>query len=572
MQKLTSTKKLNFINIFILFFVFLFSSCLAEPSLCQCYIYGDPICEIRNLIIYYTVNNENKYLYKLPPSTKQWAYKYHQDFKSLYSVSPDPNSDRYPDVHRNILCLDRRIDIMGNFWSELYYHTGMNSGPGYSQSEKEEKIAAHMADLQGRIHFCKDFLQTSSIRITNLYIDLFENCIKKNHHCLATYHDYGMLAYLNNNFEKSMELLSMLMDQADATGKLDQLDSEVYHDLGSVCMEVMSYDKAIEYLSESIKQDPNNKSAYFDRALAYFETGDFELAIQDYLISDKKISISVSDAPIPPEFTQALLNGLAHGAHEAAIDFVPSLCNSVYGLSQTLWTTAQHPLQSTECFVSACYNMGECFVDYCKQVDNTTLNGYVSQLKELFKKYDQLSQEEKGKLIGHTIGKYGVDIFAGGATLKMISMHRNIKIANRICNLEAMALSKTDKKAIIRLALKHASERETYLKKITIHWGKQNKHIPGSHNFEIGKGIITLERNELEYIIKKYVGTGQRITGEVGTSVYKERIDFGKVIGKYALESTGQPTQYLSTTKGIITHAKNGEVHLWPSDPGAIIK
>lgn len=564
--------KISYLTIFCLLFTFLSNTCIAEQSLCSCYVSGDSIYTIRQLLNYSINTNESKYLYKLPPNIKEWAIKYRQDFKYLDSISPDLNSNRYTDIYQSLLLLDRRIDIMANFSSELNYNEWMNGGSVYSQAEKEEKIAAHRAHLQERISFCKNLLQENSNKITNLYIDLFENCLKKNHGCLATYHDYGMLAHLNNNFEKSLDLLSGLMDKAEASGQLDHLDSEVYHNLGSVCMEALSYDKAIEYLSESIRQDPNNKAAYFDRALAYFETGDFKSAIQDYLASDKKVNISASDAPVSLEFTEALLSGLAHGAKEAAVDFVPSLCNSLHGLSKTLWATAQHPIESTKSFVSACHNMGECFVDYCKHVDQSTLDGYVRELKKLYDNYDQLSPGEKGKLIGHTIGKYGVDIFAGGATIKMISMHRNLKTANRICNLDAMTLSKRDKKVIIRAAAMHASEREAYLKSVTIQWGKQNKHIPGSHNFEIGKGIITLERAELESLVKEYVGTGQRLAGELGNGFYRERVEFGKVIGEYALDIEGQPTQYLQTTKGIISHAKNGTVHVWPSDPRAIIK
>jgi hypothetical protein len=69
-----------------------------------------------------------------------------------------------------------------------------------------------------------------------------------------------MLAYQSNNFDKSLELFSTLMDEAQATVQLDKLDAKLYHNLGSVCIEVMAYDKAIDYLTESIRQDPTNKT------------------------------------------------------------------------------------------------------------------------------------------------------------------------------------------------------------------------------------------------------------------------------------------------------------------------
>ncbi len=44
------------------------------------------------------------------------------------------------------------------------------------------------------------------------------------------------------------------------------------------------------------------------------------------------------------EFSIALLGSVCQGAAEAAIDFVPSLCSSAYGLGETLW--AANPFKS----------------------------------------------------------------------------------------------------------------------------------------------------------------------------------------------------------------------------------
>ncbi len=82
---------------------------------------------------------------------------------------------------------------------------------------------------------------------------------------------YGLLAYLNNNLDKSLELLSKMIKQADERGEIETLDAAVYHNLGSVCIEAMVYDQAIEFLFRSDQRDPSNKEAHFDRAVAYFE-------------------------------------------------------------------------------------------------------------------------------------------------------------------------------------------------------------------------------------------------------------------------------------------------------------
>ncbi len=103
--------------------------------------------------------------------------------------------------------------------------------------------------------------------------------------------------------------------------------------------------------------------------------------------------------------------------------------------------------------------MAECIVDYCKNVNQQTLNGYVSQIKILYNKFDKLTESEKGELIGYTVGKYGVDLFAGSAVIKSVSTYRKLRTANRVCNLESMAVLNANKKAVVASSLKHASER-----------------------------------------------------------------------------------------------------------------
>lgn len=391
-----------------------------------------------------------------------------------------------------------------------------------------------------------------------------------------------MLAYLNNNFDKSFELLSALIDEAQKTNQLDLLGAKIYHKLGSVCVEVMAYDKAIKYLSDAIQLDPSNKETYFNRATAYFETGQFDQAIEDYLMSDKGKYISTKRSA-PKEFAKALIKSARQGVSEAYEDFYPSLCNSINGIGTTIW--AAHPLnpkklENANHFANACYEVYECAAEYCKNVDWNTVDDYIVEIKTLYERFDQLSAKERGELFGHAIGKYGVDAVActltgaavvkgSGYAVKGASAIRNLRKANRACILEEMAASKTNKKIISSSALKHAAERDNYFKNVRIHWDKQNKHIPGKHNFEVGRGTILIESNELELLIKQHAGKGQKVTGSLGEVGYKERVDFGKIIGEYAQEIKGEPTKYLKTSKGIITYAKDGSAHVYPTNPNA---
>lgn len=96
----------------------------------------------------------------------------------------------------------------------------------------------------------------------------------------------------------------------------------------------------------------------------------------------------------------------------------------------------------------------------------------------------------------------------------------------------------------------------TYDTGIKIH--KQNEHIPGTKEFKKGKSEIHLSLTELQNLIDSKAGTGTFISGST-----KERVDFGKVIGKWIDGPTGKSYK---TTKGFIIYSKTG-THVVPIQP-----
>ena len=91
----------------------------------------------------------------------------------------------------------------------------------------------------------------------------------------------------------------------------------------------------------------------------------------------------------------------------------------------------------------------------------------------------------------------------------------------------------------------------------TINEDKQGKHIVGHKNYIPGRSILTISISEAQELIDKYSGTGT-VIGD-----HKERIDFGRVIGKYVDKDTGKESE---TTIGII-HYSNTGVHIVPAKP-----
>ncbi len=53
----------------------------------------------------------------------------------------------------------------------------------------------------------------------------------------------------------------------------------------------------------------------------------------------------------------------------------------------------------------------------------------------------------------------------------------------------------------------------------------------------------------------------QKIQGNFGEIDLRERVDFGEIIGKYALRDPINPIKYFPTSKGIIHYDKNNNAH-----------
>lgn len=406
-------------------------------------------------------------------------------------------------------------------------------------------------------------------KISNSFLTLYNNCII-NHHNYQSVFERGKIHFDRGNIELCINDIEDLINSKIASELIKDIKpSDLLLTKGQAFLEMGDYENAIKALTDVIEKDPNNKEAHFHRAAAFFEVGDFNKSLKDYLKSDKGKTSFNSTAEASQDFSQELIKGVCQGSLESAAEFVPSMCNSVYGIGETLWSFSQTPVESTKNFANACLEIGECISDYYKEHDLDNIVEDCSQeIKSLYEKYDQLNDKEKGKIIGYTIGKYGVDIFAGGALFKGIAAYRHLRNANIKYNLEVMATSSVKKEVIISSALKHNAKRETFFKNAKINWDKQNKHIPGKNNYKTGKSTILIETTELEQLVKIKAGKGQKIVGEVGNAGYKERVDFGKVIGEFAQRIDEEQIIYLPTKNGIITYAKDGTVHVIPSHPG----
>lgn len=397
-------------------------------------------------------------------------------------------------------------------------------------------------------------------RLRESFMMRYNYCLREHPHP-KIYYERGMLNMHSGDTEAALEDIQSLMKMAntDQYKNASLLNSEMYHQEGQAYAELGQYDKAIVALTEAINRDPNNKGAYFHRAGAYFEIGQFDTALQDFILSDKKLQNSGSFPTL--EFETALSLGLLRGTAEAALDFVPSMCHSTYGLGRTLWTCATEPVQSYKNFAKCSWEAANAFKTYCQTVDWNTIEGYSQQLYDLYKRYDSLSDQEKGDLIGYTLAKYGTDFFLGVKTVKAVGAYKKLREANQLCNLEA-ALSASTRESITLEATAHAKKRCEFFKNVKIVWDEQNKHVPGKHNYLEGRSIFA--HNDPESLLRKYAGKGVPKRGTLGDPGYIELVDFEESIGIWVCKNNQKPAT--QTTKGKIHYSKKG-AHIVPEHP-----
>lgn len=411
-----------------------------------------------------------------------------------------------------------------------------------------------------KIYNCLEQLQTD-------FSFKYSYCLKRHPHP-KIYYEFGMLEMHRGNYDNAFTAISRFMHLAKQ--KNISVSADMYHQEGRVYNELGMYDQAIRALTTSIELDPTNRGAYFNRAQAYFETGNFDNAIKDYIASHN----NESQTPLLKaniEIQDAILKGLLEGGKESAHNFFPSLCRTAYGLGISLWAFIEHPLESTTRVVNACYDISCNLSDFFKNViyDPDIL---IEEMDQILGKIDRFSKEEKAYLTGFLVGKYGVDIFAGGATVKCISQYQKLKDANRIANCE-MLTSEKSSKAVRVAALNHAAKREAYFKNVNLHLDQQGKHIEGHKNYlqQIKNGEKTgvlpsiLTHPDPEAVLRKYAGTGT-LCGkfEPGIKGFKEVIECDEIIGKWFNRDT---KLYYSTKRATIHYDKSGGAHIVPSSP-----
>jgi len=387
------------------------------------------------------------------------------------------------------------------------------------------------------------------------FLKIFDYCIE--HHQERNAYYYRGLLYFNYGLmHRSLE---DVIAYINGLSPQDDVASELYHLEGQCQIELGQNHEAIKALSNAIEINPKDYKIYVDRASAYFELGEFDRSLEDYIMSKQKPSCFLD----PGAFGLGVTKGIVLGGATAINEFVPSTLASLQGLGHGLWAFAKDPINISTEFAKAATDCIEYVKDHTSKELLETL---VPEFQEVCQNWEGLNLQQKGELTGYIIGKYGTDIFASVGVVKGFKVYQDLKKANHMLTLEAMAISKRNQTLIKLEAVKRANIRKKILSKanLKIQGDKQGKHIVGHRNYKASINKSIFEHPEPERLVNKFAGKGIKETKITpGTSGYQEVVDFKEFIGYVVDRNNGRHT---TTTWGKIHYAKDG-VHIVPTKP-----
>lgn len=396
--------------------------------------------------------------------------------------------------------------------------------------------------------------------VQSLYAAIFEEC-RRLHHAPAADYECILRQLEKAEYEEALDGLKDLLNKVNLESLESNLASRIYSSKGAAEVETHQFDEAISTLSQAIKLNPKNTDAYFERAIAHFERGEFDLSLQDYFAKGKEVVLT-QEREIHEiiDFTNGLVKGAVKGINMASTEFLPSLCNSLYGVGNLLWLTVAHPIETPKM-------LGRAAIDICQYLNccdpKELAEILVPEMHALVVNWNKLYPDQRGQQLGYVVGKYGLDILLPVASLKgikYVKAYNDLRKVEKYCFLNTLAAPKS-KEALKQASVNWNKQRQKWFADVKLVQDQQNKHIRGKHNFDSKKSEWT--HSNPEGLLKKYAGTGQRVQGIPGDPGYRERVDFGEVIGYYIND---EKREKKLTTIGTIHYSKQG-AHIVPAQP-----
>lgn len=177
----------------------------------------------------------------------------------------------------------------------------------------------------------QEYLEEAIQKIDSKYKDIFIWCLQ-HHQPEGIAFENAIEHFLTGDLDYAIAQIRELIRAAETSNIQDELLAKLYLLKGEIQNECCRYSDAIIDLTAAIQKNPSMKEVYFERAVSYFELGQFDKALQDYLSSGIRPTHPIN----PTQWGLGMGAGLLEGIGYSISDFVPSLLGSFKGTERRI--------------------------------------------------------------------------------------------------------------------------------------------------------------------------------------------------------------------------------------------
>ena len=317
----------------------------------------------------------------------------------------------------------RYVTTLGEYADEfkLEIERWANLGRRYDLAFK-----THMPSLEARLE-----------SMLNEYSLIFDRCINE-HQAPASYYSRAVIRYDTGENVGCIEDIQKLFEIAPSELIAHEVSKKLELMKGTAQSEIGLFNEAILTLSHYIDKHPNHREAYVERAIAQFEIGSLQDALQDFVATGLKGRPVNADWKDELDFSRGLIEGITEDGLASSANFLPAALSSISGLSHGLWALVTTPEQTTKAMYNACQ---EAYQYIKSEGFDEIIHTVVPEFRTLIQEGQKLSYIEQGELIGKIIGRIGIEFVLLKGTTKGLKIYRDLRKANAMLSLEGMATS-----------------------------------------------------------------------------------------------------------------------------------
>lgn len=413
--------------------------------------------------------------------------------------------------------------------------------------DKYAPIHRHLLDMEDEIE--------------QLFFLSYNNCLEKHPHPVI--HCERGKAYFNRGQDlDALEDLRKFIAYADTYPGRAIVSADILLKEGQLFNESHCYEEAVATLTRALEKDLQNSEAYFERAMAYFELGNFDRALDDYLASGLRPKRASADGDKEARWMAGFISGLSAGLQEGQEEFVPMRLGCYRGLNRGLWASVSTPLPPCAELIDAAMASLELIKSHASKDVNKEL---AVELQECLAKLSQRDDAAIAQLVGRAIGKYGTDIFMGCGLIEASQAFRDLRRANALMSFETLARSSRLKQEMEELSAVQSTVRKRLLESdhIQIQWQRQGLYVKEDKRFSSANSKTLFTHHDPKSLLEECAGKGRMAGhGFPGNPVFKEEVNFHEFIGIVE----GAHKEKIATTWGVIHYAPDG-VHIVPMRP-----